>query len=148
MRRTLPLTLLILAMLALTSGCVAPEVTLQNALLKKLSASALELGLNLSILNPNQFALPIQLVEYDLDLFESDFTEGAVDFTRNIPANERVSVEVPLGIKFSTVSIGVQNFLTKPAIPWGIEGACSFRTPRGPIRIGFEKSGQWDNPLR
>lgn len=146
MPRILPFTLLFAALL--TMGCATPEVALENALLKKLSTSALELGLNLSILNPNQFALPLQQVEYDLDLFQADFTKGAVDFTRNIPANQRVNVEVPLGIKFSTVSLGVQNFLSKPSIPWGIDGACSFRTPRGPVRIGFAKSGQWDNPLR
>jgi len=133
--------------LVLLSGCQTPEVNLKSALLKGLSTSRLDIGLNLDVFNPNNYELPIQEVDWSLDLFSSRFNDGAVALKRNIPASQRVGVEVPLGIAFNAVSVGVQGLLTKRSIPWGIDGGVAFRTPGGPVRAGFGSTGQWSNPL-
>lgn len=129
------------------SGCKTPEVNLKSALLKNLTSSRLDVGLNLDVFNPNEYELPIQQVDWSLDLFNSRFNDGSVALKRNIPAARRVGVEVPLGIAFNAVAVGVQNILTKRSIPWGIDGGVAFRTPAGPVRADFGSMGQWANPL-
>lgn len=139
---------LLFAVAAFGSGCALPEVTLKDALLTKLTQKSLEIGLNLEIFNPNDYQLPLQMVDWDLDLFRADFTNGETGFSRNIPAGRRAPVQVPIGINFQTVAIGVQNLITKREIPWGIGGGCSFRVPtQDPIRVGFSQTGAWANPL-
>lgn len=135
------------AMLLVSTGCKAPSVRLDNALLKKLTSSGLEVGLDMTVLNPNEYAVPIQAIDWDLSLFQSPFTSGTSNFTTNIPAGQTAAFEVPIGISFRSVSVGVQNVLTRRTIQWGFEGACSFRTPAGPIRVGFDQNGTWRNPL-
>lgn len=144
--RTKLLGLTIVALLA--SGCSLPEVTLKDAMLTKLTTKDLEIGLNLDIFNPNDYSLPLQMVDWDLDLFRSDFTNGNTPFSRNIPAQRRAAVEVPIGINFKSVAIGAQNLLTSQTIPWGIGGGASFRVPtQDPVRVGFSQTGQWRNPI-
>ncbi len=133
--------------LLLSTGCQTPSVRLDNALLKKLTNTGLEVGLDMTVLNPNEYAIPLQQVDWNLDLFSTPFTNGISNFTTNIPAGRTAAFEVPLGISFQSVSVGVQNVLTKRTIPWGFEGGCSFRSPAGPVRVGFDKQGQWANPL-
>ena len=141
------LSFLLLASLAAT-GCATPQVTLKDALLTKLTPKNLEIGLDLDILNPNQFAIPLSSVDWDLDLFNTDFTKGKTPFSRQIGPEQHARVRVPLGIEFRSIRVGVQSLLTKRAIPWKIAGGCSFRIPSSsPLRIGFEKSGSWRNPL-
>ena len=140
--------LFVVALLLTQTGCAMPKVTLKNALLTSLTTKALEIGLDLNIENPNDYALPLQMVDWDLDLFRADFTTGETAFSRNIPAGRTAAVRVPIGINFQSVAIGVQNLLTKRQIPWGIAGGCSFRVPtRDPIRVGFQQQGSWNNPI-
>lgn len=138
----------LLVTIAAASGCALPEVQLKDALLTKLTTKNLEIGLNLEIFNPNDYALPLQMIDWDLDLFRADFTNGETAFSRNIPAQVRAPVQVPIGISFQSLAVGVDSLLTKREIPWGIGGGASFRIPtREPIRVGFSQSGSWKNPL-
>lgn len=138
----------IMLVATLGTGCSLPEVKLKDALLTKLTTKNLEVGLNLEIFNPNDYALPLQMVDWDLDLFRADFTNGETAFSRNIPAGRRAPVQVPIGINFQSVAVGVQSLLTNKQIPWGIGGGCSFRIPASdPIRVGFSQKGSWANPL-
>ncbi len=149
MRMTIK-TALLLPMIAgtLGTGCALPEVKLKDAQLTKLTQKDLEIGLNLDIFNPNDYQLPLSMVDWDLDLFRSDFTNGETPFSRNIPAKRRADVQVPIGINFQSVVIGVQNLFTKREIPWGIGGGCSFRVPtQDPVRVGFAQTGTWANPF-
>lgn len=140
--------LLLITLLTFGSGCALPEVQLKDALLTKLNQKGLEIGLNLNIFNPNDYSLPLSAVDWDLDLFRSDFTEGNTPFSRNIPGQRRADVQVPIGIEFRSIAAGVQSLLTNRRIPWGIEGGASFRIPAtSPIRVGFAHQGQWTNPL-
>lgn len=147
MKRAVILTCLF-AIASMATGCALPEVTLKNALLTKLNPKGFEIGLNLDIFNPNDYALPLSAVDWDLELFRADFTSGETAFSRNIPGNRRADVQVPIGISFQSVQAGAQKLLTTRKIPWGIAGGCSFRIPASsPIRVSFARQGEWTNPL-
>ncbi len=145
--KTALMTVALLAV-ASTSGCALPEVTLKNALLTRLSPQGLEIGLDLNIFNPNEYSLPLSMVDWDLDLFRSDFTNGETGFSRNIPAQRRADVRVPIGVNFQSIRAGAEKLLTTRSIPWGIAGGASFRIPgTSPLRVGFDKQGSWTNPI-
>lgn len=140
------LVLLIFAMSLV--GCAAPTVKLKNALLQKLTTKDLEVGLNFDVTNPNEYQIPISGIDWDLDLFKADFTDGKTAFSRNIPAQRTAGVEIPIGINFKSVAVGVTNLLTKKSIPWGVGGGMSFKVPtQEALRIGYNADGSWSNPL-
>lgn len=147
MKRNTTLAFVIFAALG-ASACSLPEVALKDAMLTKLTQRDMEIGLNLEVFNPNDYALPLQMIDWDLDLFRADFTNGETAFSRNIPAGRRAPMTVPIGINFQSVAVGVQNLITNRQIPWGIGGGASFRVPtQDPVRVGFSHSGSWNNPL-
>lgn len=141
--------LLLLALLTLTvsAGCKTPEVNVKSALLKKFTATRLDVGLNLDVVNPNEYEIPINSVDWKLDLFSSHFNDGAVTLTRNIGPRRTTAVEVPIGLTYNAISVGVAGMLTKQTIPWGIEGGMTFKIGGQPLRVAYGSQGQWRNPL-
>ena len=145
--KKLLLSIFVVSVLFGTTGCLAPSVELKDALLTKLTQKDLEVGLDFDISNPNDYEIPIQEVDWDLDLFRSNFTNGKTAFSRNIPAKNKAGVQVPVGINFQSVAVGATSLLTKKQIPWGFGGGVSFRIPGSPMRVGFNADGAWENPL-
>ena len=149
-RRHLPLAV------AITSGiiacalvaCAPPQVQVQRADLAKLTTTGLRIDMNLSIFNPNTYAVPLQSVGWVLDLFRADFTQGTVRMGQQIGANRNTGVKVPLGVRFASARASVQKFLSGQSIPWGIAGKCDFNTPIGPVFVQYAKDGIWKNPLK
>ncbi len=140
--------LIALAALVFLSGCKTPDVNFKSALLKGLTTSRMNVGLNLELINPNDFTIPVKAVDYKLDLWNSPFTNGTSQFKKQVGARSRTDVEVPLGIRYSAVQVGVTNLISKRTIPWGLEGGCTFNVSGNPIRVGFGHQGKWANPLR
>ena len=132
-----------------TTGCLSPTVDLKDAVLTSLTQRDMEVALKFNVFNPNEYPLPIEGIDWDLDLFQSNFTNGKSVFSRNIKAKQNTAVDIPLGITFQTLSIGAVNMVTRPRIPWGFDGGMGFSIPTQsqPIRVGFNSSGSWPNPL-
>lgn len=137
----------VMVMMVLATGCKTPEVNVKSALLKKLTTSRLDVGLNLDVFNPNEYELPINGVDWKLDLFQNPFNDGAVQLSRNIGPLRNTAVEVPLGMTYNAVAVGVTSFLTSRNIPWGLDGGVTFRLGGQPMRVAYGSSGQWRNPL-
>jgi LEA14-like dessication related protein len=145
----LSLSLSILLAGALTvAACSAPSVNLKKADLKQVTTAALNLGLAFDVTNPNQYTLPLKRLDWNLDLFKSPFTNGAVNLGKQIGAGRTSSLDVPLAVRFPRSASAVQSILAGRAIPWGLGGKCNFETPIGPINVNFAKDGTWQNPIR
>ncbi len=130
------------------SGCLLPTVNLNNALLTKLTDKDMEVGLKFDVFNPNEYQLPISGIDWDLDLFQADFTKGDTAFSRSIGAKKNVGVDIPVGVSFQSLAVGATGLLTQQKIPWGFGGGMAFRSPtKEPLRIGFNADGAWANPL-
>ncbi len=130
------------------SGCLLPTVSLNDALLTKLTQKDMEVGLKFDVFNPNEYQLPINGIDWDLDLFRADFTKGDTKFARSIGAKKNVGVDIPVGVTFQSLAVGATSLLTQQKIPWGFGGGMSFRSPtKEPLRIGFNADGSWSNPL-
>lgn len=148
-RRSALLMLLGLSLLmSLATSCAAPKIDLKQAKLTKLTSRGLQLGINLSVLNPNNYNLPLKNVGWKLDLFNGPFTEGAINLNKQIAANRTTPVEFFIPALFSRASIGIQKFVAGQNIPWGFDGKANFQTPMGPVYVKFADKGVWANPLK
>lgn len=129
-------------------ACSPPQVNLRQANLTKITTTGFRVVMNFSIFNPNAYSLPLENVGWDLNLFNRPFTRGSVNTNNQIAASATSPVDVPLGIRFSSVSMGVKDFMSGKNIPWGIKGRCNFKTPAGPIYVDFGRQGSWKSPLQ
>jgi len=145
MNRTL--LIVALALLTVSTGCKTPSVTFKSAMLKSLSTNRLDLGLNLDVLNPNEYEIPINGLDWSLDLFSSKFNNGEIAMSRNIGPAQTTAVAVPIGMSYNAIAVGVQNLLVKRDIPWGLGGGLSFNLAGQPLRVAYASDGKWRNPL-
>lgn len=133
----------------LSVGCAAPTVKMEDVLLRKLSMDRLEIGLVLDMFNPNEYALPLETIDWDLSLFQNRFADGVAKFGRQIPAKRSSKIDVPIGVRFADAAMGIQKVVSSRTIPWNVGGAVNFRLPAGggPMSVGYQNAGSWKNPL-
>lgn len=137
-----------LTLCVLIGACSPPQVNLKRADLTKITTTGFRVVMNLSIFNPNTYSLPLRSVGWDLNLFNRPFTKGSANTNNQIAASATAPVQVPLGVRFSSVSLGVRDFMSGQNIPWGIGGKCDFNTPVGPVYVNFAKQGSWASPVK
>ena len=128
-------------------ACSAPKVNLKSAALTKLTTTGLNIGLNMNVNNPNSYKIPLRGLSWDLKLWRAAFNNGSINLNRQI-AKGNNAVQVPLGIRFRSAALGIQKFASGRNIPWNIGGACSFKSPLGPLKVNYSKGGTWTNPLK
>lgn len=138
---------MVLVMSFALSGCATPTAQLKDVLLERLTTTGMQVGLVLDLFNPNEFGLPLDTVDWRLNLFQSPFAAGIANFGRQIAAQSNTRVDVPIGVQFADVAASVGQVLSSRTIPWGVGGVCNFRLPTGPLTVDFEQSGSWLNPL-
>ncbi len=144
-----PTLLIATALVALThAACSAPTVNLKQADLKNITTAAMNLGLAFDVSNPNQYTLPLKRLDWNIDLFKSPFTNGALNLGKQVAAGRTSRLDVPLNIRFPRSAGAVQSILSGRAIPWALGGKVNFETPIGPINVNFAKDGTWQNPIR
>ena len=136
------------ALTATLASCAAPKIDLRKAELTKLTTKGLQLGISLSVLNPNNYNLPLKNLGWKLDLFNGPFTDGAINLNKQIAANRTTAVAFSIPALFSRARLGIQKFVAGQNIPWGFDGKANFQTPAGPVYVKFADKGVWANPLK
>ncbi len=139
---------LIVAACILLAGCLTPSVNVQTARLDGINLRGLTVDLFLNVNNPNQFALPLEQVDWNMQLFDLNVGSGNSRMDRNLPAQETTRVKMPIEITFSGASEAASRVVKSRSIPWTLDGTMTVRAPTGPIGLDFGDNGRWDNPLR
>ncbi len=91
----------LLLLVAMTAGCSTlqaqfeePTVKLDRVALLEAGFTQQVYGITLQVDNPNAFALPIKVVNYNVRLSEIDFASGATSNPFNIPANGSDTIDL------------------------------------------------------
>jgi LEA14-like dessication related protein len=124
------------------SGVGRPAVTPQPASITGVSASGLELGVELLVENPNPFPLVAQGVEGTLFLgAEKRVGTGSATLDQPVPANGSGSVQSTLDIAWSSAG-ALREFVGKSEVPYTFKGALG--VSGGPLQLSvpFELRGQ------
>lgn len=147
-RIRVPLALLLLWLL-LPAGCATlrgykepPRVTLVS--IRPLDMTLLEqrYALQLRILNPNDVALPLQGMDYRIEINGSEFAYGVSRQSVTVPAHGEAMLDVTVSSTLLDVLRQVQGAgrSTPPALTYRISGALDLA--HGPHRLPFVYSGE------
>jgi LEA14-like dessication related protein len=136
----------VLAMLltTLVVGCIPkvqqPEVWLGGARLASIGLSGGVVEVQLSVYNPNRFALRASGLTYDVDLEDSsgdgwiDFTEGELDRDVEVPAGDTAMVAIPVEFDYRSLGQALRGILERGTFDYRVSGRVALEDP---IRRSF-----------
>mgnify|MGYP000653871636 CR=1 FL=1 len=149
MQRRLPAFILVLV-IGLLSGCSAlkyqtaeaPRVSLASLGIQELGLVEQRFDVGLRLRNPNDFALPIAGVEYQVELEGESFASGMTNDRIELPAmGEQV---ISLGVTTSLISNlqRLRRWQSAPpdSLPYTVSGRVKLAGV--PIRLPFDYSGK------
>ena len=114
---------------------------------RKQTLSALKLKLGMNMTNPNDFALPITRIDWELDIFGRALADGIVKLDKEVPAQGSSRFSLPLSVSLAKAASKVSDLLSGRRIPYKIGGEVTLSSPFGPVGASFSRKGTWDNPL-
>ena len=111
-----------LGSVALSSGCAAlkgnlqaPEVRVRDVTLGNLDLSGLEILVNLRLRNPNNVALPVTGIEYNLILENVKVADGREARAVTLPALGEADMQISLNVNLLTSATKLLPILLNPA---------------------------------
>jgi LEA14-like dessication related protein len=135
----------------LTSACIPkveqPEVWLAGARLASLGLSGGVVDVELSVYNPNRFALRASGLTYDLDLEEPgedrwlDFTEGRFQEDLEVASGDTAVVVVPVEFDYGELGRALRSLLERGSFDYRVSGMVALE---GPVQrdIRYRHAGQ------
>lgn len=130
---------------ALLTGCSSltgsmlekPQVELKAVNLRNITAQGTTVVFVLNLKNPNSRELPLDGLNYSVDLAGKHFAEGAIAETVVLPARDENQVEVPLDVTYAKVFSGLAQMLEGRSLDYALRGQAKFSV----FSIPFEKKG-------
>lgn len=130
--------------LAVVAGCGArvqqPDVWLTGARLASIGLSGGVLNVQLSVYNPNRFALRASGLTYDVDLDDPDgdgwldFTEGRVDRRLEVASGDTATVVIPVEFDYRGVGGALRGLLERGSFDYRVSGVVALE---GPVQRDF-----------
>lgn len=134
--------------LALSACAVArPTAKVESASLTGLSLSKLDVTLDMNLHNPNDFELPLERIDWVLDLWGEELGRGDIAMTEAVAARGDARVAVPLSVTIGTLATTAARLIQGEDIDYRVHGDLVFSSPVGPISVSFKDGGKWDNPI-
>jgi LEA14-like dessication related protein len=140
------ITVLVAAALSL-AGCAYPSISVRTARLDSVQLSGLTVDVFFDVENPNQFALPLEQVDWTLRLFDMRVGTGTSRMDKNLPAKQTTRVKMPITVSFGDAAGVATKIRGSRSIPWDIDGTAHITAPTGPLALDFGEKGRWDNPI-
>lgn len=129
---------------ALVAGCIPnvkqPEVTLGGARLSSIGLSGGVIEVQLSVYNPNRFALRASGITYDVDLEDPggdgwlDFTEGRLDRNVQVEPGDTAVIAVPVEFNYRELGQALRGLLDRGTFDYRVSGVVALEDP---IRRNF-----------
>lgn len=129
-----------------TANLEAPEVRVRNVQLGRLDLSGLELIVDLRLRNPNDLALPVTGVEYNLTLQGVKVADGRQAKSVTLPALGEADMRLGLNVNLLTTAAHLLPLLMNPAsapktLSYKVDGNVKLDWWYMPS-IGFNREGE------
>lgn len=115
-----------------------PKVDLTSVNVEKASFTDATLIFNFQVFNPNQIALEVDQIDYNLKVNGKPFTQGTLEKGLQVGANSTVSVPLPVAIRYTDLTSSLTSFLSQGVTPYEIGGSVKL----GLLSVPFSKSGE------
>ena len=90
-----------------------PKVSFGDIQVKKFSFTEIDLSLDMVVDNPNNFAMNIKDIFYNINVGGNSLVKGGIDKTLEIKKNQTSSLSIPFKMSLSDLSGGMLNALRK-----------------------------------
>ncbi|MBN1426304.1 LEA type 2 family protein [Candidatus Fermentibacteria bacterium] len=149
MRRTLAILVVVLAVMV--QGCSTvqelaraqkPRVTVANARISGLSFDAVDLAVDLKVINPNSFSLPLAGLDFDLSLDGRSVLTGNRPQSVTVPAGGQRIISLPLSLRFRDLYASVTSLHGRDEATYGLSCGLSFDLPvLGRTKVPVQHAG-------
>ncbi len=130
---------------AIGLGPRQPKVRIYAVEVKKATVMAIEMQITVQVENPNDFALKLSRLRYDMNAESLAIAAGQYDPEITIPPAVKTLVKLPLTVNADSVIKIMQMLLDGQKDPMAvIKATADFQTPFGPIEVDFDDK----RPLR
>lgn len=137
--------LLAVVTMALVAGCIPkvqqPEVWLGGARLASIGLSGGVVEVELSVYNPNRFALRASGLTYDVDLEDPsgdngwiDFTEGRLERNVEVASGDTAVIAIPVEFAYRDLGQALRSVLDRGTFDYRVSGVVALEDP---IRRNF-----------
>ncbi len=115
-----------------------PKVKLANLRLENTDAVGATLVFGIQVENPNNVALSVDEVIYDLEVAGKSLSSGKLSDGAKVAANETAIIEVPIAVKYTDLFSSVMQLLKSQSTPYHIKGSARM----GLFKLPFDKQGE------
>lgn len=147
-------------------GLQSPTADYRDFQLQSLSLEQVGFDLGFDLGNPNEVALPVATLDWNLDLFQHPFTFGQVRFEdaagrqddlnpdggiltflgiQNIPAQGQLALNTPFAVAITDTFEGIARIALGEDVPYGIGGSLLVTSRFGNFDLPFSYDGIWPN---
>jgi LEA14-like dessication related protein len=117
-----------------------PKVELTNVTLGKVSLTEIELFATLDVLNPNNYALDLLGIEYQVDALGMTLGKGKATDAIHLPPGEKQVVKLPLTLTTASALKFGQAYYAPglKELPVTLQATVKVNSPVGPLSLDFE----------
>jgi hypothetical protein len=148
-------------------GLQEPTADYRDFRVQSLSLQQVGFDLGFDLGNPNEVALPVASLDWNLDLFQRPFTFGQIRFEENheqlrddinpeggvltylgvqhIPAQGQLALNTPFAVAILDTFEGIARIALGEDVPFGIGGKLLVTSRFGNFDLPFSAQGVWPN---
>jgi LEA14-like dessication related protein len=117
-----------------------PEVALRNVELGKVSLTEVELHATLDVINPNDYALNLTGIDYQVDALGMTLGKGSALEAIRLQPRVKQTVKLPLTLNTASALKFGQAFYSpaQKQLPVTLQGTVKVSSPVGPLSLSFE----------
>lgn len=131
---------------ALCSAFQRPEVAFQRIEASRWSLEGVDLNVVFRVKNPNDLALEVAKVDYQLEVEGHRILRGSPNRGVSLPANGSRDLVFPARVRFLDVLPAVTAIFTRDTLRWRASGTLGVETPIGILDYPLTKSGHVQVP--
>ena len=114
-----------------------PQLVFQHASATDLSLAGVTVRLQYQLTNPNDIALKVASLSYQLEVEGTRVTGGELPGGMDIPAKGQTQIAIPVRIEFANVPGLIQRLMNKSDFGYKVSGTVGVSTPIGPIPLTY-----------
>ncbi len=126
------------------SGCAPlgkkPKVQLKGVQTLTTGAKGTRLGVDVSVYNPNRFAIPLESGQATLHADGGTAGWGALARPVRLPPGKTVDVVVPVTLSMAFVQQHWMDLLSSRTLTWSVRGSVSVKGFPGPLPVSWKGS--------
>lgn len=116
-----------------------PKAKLDSVEVKNVDIKGAQLLFNVEVENPNDFALKVDSVKYEVEIGGKKISTDSVDAPAEVQGKSKTTVALPLTLQFADVFTSIGNFLKNEKTTYRLKGSAKV----GIFSLPFDESGEF-----